>query len=79
MAQSIPNESKLTNLQLELLKSLKYMVSEKQISEIRSLLSFYFERQLNLAIDKAENERNYSAQVYESWLNNGNENEIPDP
>jgi hypothetical protein len=70
------NKSPLTNLQLELLKSLKYMASEKQLQEIKSLLRYYFAQQLDAAIDKAETEKNYSAEVYEKWLqaNNNNDN-----
>lgn len=66
----------LSNLQLELLKSLKYMVSEKQVTEIKSLLRFYFAQQLDVAIDEVENERKYTAEIYESWLkaNNNEDN-----
>ena len=60
--------SSLTNLQMELLKSLKYMASEEQVAEVRSLLRYYFTKQLNAAIDKAESDKNYSAAIYESWL-----------
>ncbi len=62
------NKNSLTNLQLELLKSLKYMASEKQVKEVRSLLRYYFAQQLNDAIDKAENEKKYTAEIYEKWL-----------
>ncbi|GAB2827388.1 hypothetical protein [Ferruginibacter profundus] len=70
------NRSPLTNLQLELLKSLKYMASEKQLQEIKSLLRYYFAQQLDTAIDKVEAEKNYSAEIYEKWLqaNNNNDN-----
>ncbi|MGG9960367.1 hypothetical protein [Ferruginibacter sp. SUN106] len=70
------NKSPLTNLQLELLKSLKYMASEKQLQEIKSLLRYYFAQQLDAAIDKVETEKNYSAEIYEKWLqaNNNNDN-----
>jgi hypothetical protein len=68
------NTNKLSNLQLELLKSLKYTTSEKQLQEIKSLLRFYFAQQLDAAIEKAENERQYSATIYEKWLQ---ENPIP--
>ena len=62
----------LTNLQLELLKSLKYMASEKQLLEVKSLLRYYFAQQLDAAIDKAETEKNYSAEIYEKWLQTNN-------
>ena len=62
MAQTVPNDKNLNNLQLEFLKSLKYMATEEQ------LLRHYFARQLDDAIDKAENEKSYTATIYDSWL-----------
>ncbi len=59
---------KLSSLQLELLKSLQFMATEKQLLEIRSLLRFYFAQQLDAAIEKFETERGYSATIYEGWL-----------
>ena len=70
MAHSISNENSLTNLQLEFLKSLKYMATEKQLTDIKSLLRHYFARQLDTAIEKTEAENNYTAAIYESWLKN---------
>lgn len=64
------NNNRLSNLQLELLKSLKYIASEKQIKEVRSLLRFYFAQQLEENIEKVENKKEYSAEVYEQWLEN---------
>jgi hypothetical protein len=63
------DRNKLNNLQIELLKSLKYMATEKQLAEIRSLLRYYFSQQLDIAVEKAEKERNYTAEIYEGWLN----------
>ena len=62
------DKKKLTNLQLELLKGLRHIATEKQLKEIRSLLRFYFAQQLDEAIEKEEAKRNYSADVYKSWL-----------
>ena len=62
------NENKLSNLQLEILKSLKYMATEEQLSDIKSLLRHYFANQLDSSIQKAEKEKEYSATVYENWL-----------
>lgn len=61
-------ENKLTDLQLELLKSFRHVTTETQLSEIKSLLNFYFRKQLDVAIDSEEQNRNYTAQVYEDWL-----------
>jgi hypothetical protein len=70
----IENKNKLSNLQLELLKSLKYMASEKQIKEVKSLLRFYFAQQLDLSIEKAESEKDFTAEIYESWLDKYDQN-----
>ena len=69
MAQPITSDkNKLSNLQLEFLKSLKYMATEEQLSDIKSLLRHYFANQLDSSIQKAEKEKGYSATVYENWL-----------
>lgn len=65
----LPHE-KLTELQLELLKSLKHVTTEKQLKDVKALLSLYFENQLDAAIDKEERERNYTADTYNEWLKN---------
>ena len=67
-------ENKLSNLQLELLKSLKYMASEKQIREVKSLLRFYFAQQLDMSIEEVESAKGFTADIYESWLKNSNQN-----
>lgn len=74
MAHPVPNETKLTSLQLEFLKSLKYMATEKQLNEVKSLLRHYFAWQNNNAIEKNEKEKNYTASIYESWLKNNSVN-----
>lgn len=64
------SDNKLSALQLEMLKSLKYMATEKQLAEIKSLLRHYFSLQLDTAIDQAETKNGYTAAIYESWLKN---------
>jgi hypothetical protein len=66
------HSDKLTNLQLELLKSFSYISDEKEVKEIKSLLNYYFRHKLNEAIDKEESNRNYTAAIYEEWLRNSN-------
>jgi hypothetical protein len=46
------------------------MATEKQLSEIKSLLRFYFSQQLDAAIEDAENKRGYTEQIYTEWLKN---------
>jgi hypothetical protein len=69
MSAVAENKIPLTSLQLELLKSLKYMASEEQVAEIKSLLRYYFTQQLDAAINKAESINNFTAEIYENWLN----------
>ena len=61
-------DNRITEQQLELLKSFKHLRTEQDIQEVRELLSLYFERKLDAAIDKAESEHGYTQEVYESWL-----------
>ncbi len=60
---------KLNEAQLNLLKSFRYLSDEQTISEIDSLVNFYFEKKLDSAISKVEGERNYRVAIYEQWLN----------
>jgi len=46
-----------------------HLSDEQTISEIYSLVNFYFEKKLDSAISKVEGERNYNAAIYEQWLN----------
>lgn len=61
-------DNRITEQQLALLKSFRHLRTAQDIREVRELLSLYFERKLDAAIDKAEGERNYTQEVYESWL-----------
>jgi hypothetical protein len=65
----ISGQKKLTQMQLELLKSFKHVTDEKQLQEIKSLLNYYFKKKLDDAIGKEEKARNYTAAVYKEWLN----------
>ena len=62
------SSDKLTNMQLELLKSFKHIVDEEQLNEVKSLLNFYFKDKLDHATNKEEIGRNYSSEIYEEWL-----------
>ena len=61
-------DNRITEQQLELLKSFKYLRNEEEIREVKELLSLYYEHKLDAAIEKAEAEHNYTAEVYEAWL-----------
>ncbi len=60
--------NKLTQMQLELLKSFRRSTDGKQLQEVKSLLNFYFRKKLDAAIDKEEKNRNYTASIYKEWL-----------
>lgn len=61
-------DHRITEQQLELLKSFKYLTDEKQIGEVKELLHLYYQNKLDGAIDTQEADRNYTAEVYEAWL-----------
>jgi hypothetical protein len=62
-------ENKLNTLQLHLLNSLSYIKSKQQINELESLINFYLEKKLDESIEKVEKQNNYTATVYDAWLN----------
>ena len=68
----INSPDKITQLQLELLKSFRYVTDEKQLNEVKSLLNFYFRQKLDKAIEQAETNHNYTADIYGQWLNSAN-------
>jgi len=61
-------DNNITQQQLELLKSFKYITNETQLNEVKDLLHLYFKHKLDAAIDNAEEKNNYSQFVYEEWL-----------
>jgi hypothetical protein len=65
----IVTNNKLTELQVELLKSFRHITSEKKLTEVKSLLNLYFRKRLDVAIDKEEQTRNLTVEVYSEWLN----------
>ncbi len=53
--------------QLEILKVLNYLKSEKDLAEIKSLLTAYLSDKVVRNADKAFDEKNYTAEVFETW------------
>ena len=70
MESTSPNN--LNSIQMKLIRTFEYLHNEKQLNEIDSLINFYFEKKLDEAIVKAETENNYTAAIYDEWLNEGN-------
>jgi len=58
---------KLTNLQQELLKVFSYSLSEKQLIEIKELLSNYFAEKATNEIDKLWEKNKWNDQTMEDW------------
>ena len=58
----------LSNLQAELLRLYANNVSEEDLSAIKRLISDFFAERTIQAADKAWNERGYSNQTMDEWL-----------
>lgn len=64
----VTQSNKITDLQLDLLKSFKHLTKESEIKEIKSLLNMYFRGKLESSIETEEKRRNYTSEVYNKWL-----------
>jgi hypothetical protein len=63
--------NKLNDAQMSLIKSFRFLHNEEEIKEIDSLINFYLEKKLDEAIDSVEQEKNFTASLYEEWLKGG--------
>jgi hypothetical protein len=59
--------TKLSNLQLELLKIFSRNLPDEELLEIRSLLSHYFAQKVDKEFEKLEKERGWTAETYDQW------------
>ncbi len=59
----------LSNLQIELLKLFNYNLQEKQLKDIKKLLSTYFAQNITNEIDDLWDERKWDDKTIESWKN----------
>ncbi|WP_461113284.1 hypothetical protein [Spirosoma jeollabukense] len=66
-SQTIP--TKLSNLQMELLKLYPYTVSEEELKEIRLLLADYFAQRIDSEMDQLWQEKGWNEQTIENWKN----------
>ena len=62
-------KSKLTNLQLELLKYFQYDLSDAQLLEIKQLLTHYFAQRATGEMDKMWDEKGWNNETMDKWLN----------
>lgn len=67
MAVASESSSKLSNLQLELLKLYPYDVSEEELRDIRRLLADYFADKVDAEMSRLWNENGWNQQTIEGW------------
>ena len=60
--------TKLTNLQLELLGTFAYSVPDEQLLEIRQLLASYFLEKADAEMDRLWEENGWTQHAIESWV-----------
>jgi hypothetical protein len=60
--------SKLTNLQIELLKVFSRPIPESEILEIRQILADYFAQKVDTGIDKLFEDNNWDSSKIDEWL-----------
>lgn len=59
----------LSNLQLELVNLFRYQVDDSQLIEIKDTLSQYFANKASDEMDKLWEERGWSNETMEKWVN----------
>ena len=59
----------LSNLQIELLKLFNYNLQEKQIIEIKKLLSSYFAQNITKSIDELWDKEKWDDKTIDNWKN----------
>lgn len=64
-SQTIP--TKLSNLQMELLKLYPYTVSEAELKDIQRLLATYFAQKIDAEMDLLWQEKGWNEQTIEQW------------
>ncbi|WP_420151189.1 hypothetical protein [Spirosoma sp.] len=69
MSTSQTSATKLSNLQMELLKLYPYTVSEEELKEIRLLLADYFARKIDIEMNQLSQEKGWNEQTIEGWKN----------
>ncbi len=67
--RAVMQAQKLTNLQLELLKTFSYQLNQQQLTDIKNLLGNYFSEQATQEMDKLWDENNWSDDTMTEWAN----------
>lgn len=60
--------TKLSNLQLELLKIFSRNISDEQLMEIKAILSAYFAEKATKEMDRLWDERGWTQETMQQWL-----------
>ena len=63
----------LTNVQLELLKLYAYDLKEEEMQELKKVLAAFFAGRIRKRAGKLWEERGYTQQTMEQWLNDENQ------
>ena len=63
-----PEQHKLTNLQQELLKLFSYDLSERQLTEVKSLLSKFFADMATKEMDEIWEKKGLDNAAMDKWL-----------
>jgi hypothetical protein len=63
----------LTNMQYELMRLYSMNVSEEDLLNIRKMIAKYFWKKTIDEADKIWDEKGYSNELMQEWLNEGNE------
>jgi Leucine-rich repeat (LRR) protein len=64
--------TKLTDLQIELVKTFSIPMSEETVLEIKDMLSNYFLQKMDAELDKLTLENNWTDKTFEDWSNEHN-------
>jgi len=59
----------LTNIQMELLKTFSFNLSDKQLFEIKGLISTYLAEQITFEMDELFEEKSWGDEKLEEWEN----------
>jgi len=65
ISQTIP--TRLSNLQMELLKLYSYNVSENELKDIQKLLANYFSEKIDTEMNQLWESNNWNDETVESW------------
>ena len=64
--------NKLSNLQLEILKTYSKNISDKDLINIQKILSEYFLKEAETEIEKFDKNQNISPDTYKQWASEHN-------